>query len=59
MGKDKHKKGLKKECCLKFIRKDKHCSRCPATNNAALREELMLAYPTGRRPKGEKDKRGH
>ena len=43
MGKDKHKKdkhdgkkGLKEECCEKYKKKGKHCSRCPLAASCPL-----------------------
>jgi len=37
----KKKKKTKKKCCRKFIKKTKHCSKCPGVPDTELKEIIL------------------
>jgi len=46
---------MKKKCCRKFIKKDKHCSKCPAALDDQLKQQLIEAEKK-KKSKGKKKK---
>lgn len=52
----KTKDDVKKKCCQKFIKKEKHCSKCPAAIDKVLKKSL-LAKEAEKKSKPKKDKK--
>ena len=52
----KKKKKVKKSCCGKYLKKGKHCSRCPVLIKAKCRE-LARAQEKGKAGKKKKKDR--
>jgi len=57
MGKKKSKKKVKKSCCGKYLKKGRHCSKCPALVKEACKlktEEKAAAKKAKKKDKKKK-----
>ncbi len=48
---------VKKKCCHKFVKKGKHCSKCPIVDECALQEKIITAKKKKKASKALKKKK--